>query len=297
MDTTVAAVWVRLASKGRKAVKIGFIYREHQFIWQDVPGNSVSPQQQQDRWNLFIEKWKLAAARNSDVIVLGDLNLDYLTWAQPHPGHIRMIDKVKVDIETLGFNQMIDGATIIWKDQPDSNIDHCWLNSPWRLNFYKNVDRAASDHNLILINLGMKFKLTNTQEFTRRDRKNLNVEDYKSKIAAMDWSAFDNCDNLEVLNNIFEKNLIEVLDTVAPIKTSQLKNWITTDMKDEMSRRDELRQIARNSGRLEDWEFLKRQGTSVLNHLQNVKKKHITMISIRKWSRKKLKKGLYSLTK
>ena len=66
-----------------------------------------------------------------------------------------MIDKVKSEIETLGFNQMIEGVMRTWPGQPNFNIDHCWLNIPWRLISYKNVERAFSDHNLVLVNLRM----------------------------------------------------------------------------------------------------------------------------------------------
>ena len=42
MDSIVAAIWIKVASKG-------FVYREHQFIRQEIPSDSVAPQQQQAR--------------------------------------------------------------------------------------------------------------------------------------------------------------------------------------------------------------------------------------------------------
>ena len=220
MDPIVAAIWMKITSKGRRSLNLGFVYREHQYIWEQNPTNSVAPVQQQMRWNMFVENWK-NIARNADVALLGDLNLDHLTWDQPDHSHTRMIDKIKTDIETLGFNQMVEGVTRTWPGQPDTNLDHCWLNTPWRLIAYRNTERAFSDHNLIWVNLHMKYKVTNSHEFTRRDRTEINVNEYKNRIAQIDWTDFDNCENLEVLNDIFEKNILEVLDALAPLKTSQ----------------------------------------------------------------------------
>ena len=118
MDQEVAAVWLKISSRGRRSIVIGAMYREHQLIWQDsdAVNESGSPLNQSLRWNQFIEKWK-RAARGADVMVLGDLNLDFLKWGLPDGAHHRMVDKVK--FETLGFSQMIQGVTRTWPGQPD----------------------------------------------------------------------------------------------------------------------------------------------------------------------------------
>ena len=66
-------------------------------------------------------------------MVFGDLNLDHARWATPEAGHEKMIDRVKTEIEILGFHQMVAGITRSMKGQPDSLLDHCWLNEPSRL--------------------------------------------------------------------------------------------------------------------------------------------------------------------
>ena len=132
MDTTVASIWVRIASQGRKSVTLGFMYREHQYIWQDLQGDSGSIQNQNVRLNTFVEQWK-SAARGADLILLGDLNLDFSKWQQPEQAHVKMVDKIKAEIETLGFNQMVENPTRSWPGVPDSTIDHCWINTPWSI--------------------------------------------------------------------------------------------------------------------------------------------------------------------
>ena len=184
---------------------MGAIYREHQFIWQegDKVNVSGSPINQSLRWNLFIEKWK-KAARGLDVMVLGDLNLDFLKWGLPDSTHLRMVDKVKLEIETLGFSQMIQGVTRTWPGQPDSNVDHCWMNTPGRMISFKNLDRASSDHNLILVVFKTKIKSRNIHQIIKRDRKNFDCQEYVNAIKEIDWSELEESDNLDIMNDIFE---------------------------------------------------------------------------------------------
>ena len=80
------------------------------FLMQDEPNLSGSEHQQVLRWNKFVDRWK-SAARNKDVLVIGDVNLDFRRWQDPDSGHIRMVEKVKRDIETLGFHQQVEGVT------------------------------------------------------------------------------------------------------------------------------------------------------------------------------------------
>ena len=61
---------------------IGGVYREHQYILQDNQNDSDSDANQLIRWSIFVQKWR-AAARNHDVTVIGDFNLDFLHWGAP----------------------------------------------------------------------------------------------------------------------------------------------------------------------------------------------------------------------
>ena len=82
MDSEIASIWVRVGPKGRKQLLIGGIYREHQFLEQGEDKSSETDIAQEGRWKKFVDKWE-QAGRNTDVMVLGDTNLDHLTWALP----------------------------------------------------------------------------------------------------------------------------------------------------------------------------------------------------------------------
>ena len=66
----------------------------------------------------------------SDVVVIGDTNLDEVKWASPDPINTDMVNLVKTRIETIGFQQLVNGVTRCWPNQSDSLIDKIWVNCP-----------------------------------------------------------------------------------------------------------------------------------------------------------------------
>ena len=220
MDTSLATIWIKVGAKGRRPMLIGSIYREHQFLYQHDPNLSGSPQQQNARWFKFVDKWK-AAARQGDVIVLGDVNLDYFKWGCPDNSHKRMVDKVKEEVETLGFNLIVQGFTRTWPGVPDSLVDHCWMNSQNRLIYYRNIVRSFSDHNLLIVSFRTKNKNMDKHDIVKRERKGLDLLLYKNEIAKIDWTELYAASDIDKINSIFEEKVLGVLDAMAPVKAFQ----------------------------------------------------------------------------
>ena len=71
--------------------------------------------------------------------------MDFVKWAQPEQGQSGMVEQVKNHIETVGFHQMVLDITRTWLGQPDLILDHCWMNSPEKLIFQRNLNRSFSD--------------------------------------------------------------------------------------------------------------------------------------------------------
>ena len=134
MSDSEASIWVKIIIEGRRPIVVGGNYREHKFLLQQQPNVSGSPALQQKRWSKTVEGWAAAAADNSRCFFIGDLNLDYSRWEMPEAGHVKMVNKVKSEIETQGLCQVIKGMTRFWPGQPPSQVDHCWTNSPWTSN-------------------------------------------------------------------------------------------------------------------------------------------------------------------
>ena len=63
----------------QKKILVANIYREWQYIDQ-ADNESLSLLAQQNRWNTFLDKWEMALKANKEILVIGDINLDFLKW-------------------------------------------------------------------------------------------------------------------------------------------------------------------------------------------------------------------------
>ena len=179
MDNEVAAIWVRFGARGKKPLLISGVYREHTYLFQGPETGTDRVQLQ--RWCKFVESWK-AASRNQDVVVLGNTNLDYSRWDNPDPALQKMVDKVKLEVKTLGYHQLVQGITRTWPGQPDSALDQVWTNNPGRIVYVQNLVRSFSDHNLIILSVRLKDRVVDRHDLKMRDMRNWDVVKYNSEI-------------------------------------------------------------------------------------------------------------------
>ena len=196
---------------------------------------------------------------------------------------------------------MIPGVTRSWPGQPDSNLDHCWMNTPGRLVYFKNIDRSFSDHNLILVAFKTKNKIQDSHEFTKRERKDFDEVKYVNTIRDINWDELFNTESLELMNDIFDTKIKKkVLDKLAPVKTVQrrrmFRNWVSQELKVEMSQRDGLRQQAKIIGDQEDWKKYRKTRNACVKSVKKCKEDYYKKL-FEKMESKKTSKGLYSLTK
>ena len=297
-DKRLSAMWLKIGARGRRPMYIGAIYREFRYISLNQPDNSETDQQQLERWYLFVEKWK-SAARMGDVIVTGDVNIDYAKWGTPDYRVEKLVEKVKTDIETLGFHQMVEGQTRSWNNQVDSLLDHIWMNTPNRMIYYRNIVRTYSDHNLLVMSFRTKDRTPDRHEIVQRNRKSYKSDDYSKKISEINWENFFEIHDTEELNSMFEQKILSVLDSMAPIQINQrrkkFKNWLNDEVKKEMKMRDELRQIAKDSKRMEDWEGYRFQRNKCVKMLSKVKTEYFNKLYT-KIENEKDTRSLYNLT-
>ena len=85
MHEDVAVIWVSIKTKNRSSMIIGGIYREHRLLLTGRNNDSKTEAAQLERWNLFLEGWKLASQKKM-CLLIGDTNLDYSRWDNPDAG-------------------------------------------------------------------------------------------------------------------------------------------------------------------------------------------------------------------
>ena len=157
----------------KKSVLVGGIYRQHQLLGQ-ADRNLTSQQlisEQEVRWEKIVRKWR-NLAMNTNCVVLGDLNLNYLKWSQPDSKHENMINIMKDQIETSGFTLLLEGITRTWRTQEDSLIDHVWSNCPDKTIEVWNKSCGSSDYNVVGIKLAIKGIKSGNNNIVRRTWKN-----------------------------------------------------------------------------------------------------------------------------
>ena len=253
---TYLAIWLSLTYSGNRKMRIGGIYREHRLLFKPEPNPTKSDRAQLIRWNLILDGWK-KAAQDPLCTVMGDLNLDFLTWQDPEPSHLNMTTRTKDEIETRGFTQIIRGPTRTWRHQRDTLLDHCWVSKPDRVISWENTPRGRSDHNLISVTLRTKDKVINNQEVKKRHWKSFDPETFRDKIKTIDWGDFYNHDNIDILNSIFEDKVGGILEEMAPMKSFQARksysNWMDPETLQKMKDRDLLRDTAKETDLDVDW--------------------------------------------
>ena len=83
-------------------------------------------------------------------------------------------------------------------------------------------------------------------------------EQYSERIGNLNWDGFFKSQDIDVINDMFETKINSVLNDMAPIRVTQrrknVRKWVSQECKEEMKMRDQLRQVARQTRRDEDWE-------------------------------------------
>ena len=294
-----SSIWVSMGVRGRKPLVVGGLYREHTLLRQGVLDTSNSPHLQLARWNAQLEGWKAAAEGNPNCVAIGDMNLDFMNWNLPNQ-NIRMIERTKTEIETIGFLQLVSNVTRSWPGQADTCVDHIWTNSIDRIIAHANTVRANSDHNMISVFVRMKDKIQQRQEMIVRNRKKMDKQRIKDKVRQIDWEPLYGTNDINIMNDFMETKLSDIYNSEAPLTKIQVRRnyrtWVGEELKGQMRERDQQREIARRSGDREEWQRYKRMRNNVTKMTKNCKNDHFSKL-YSKLAAEKNTKEIYGTTK
>ena len=79
MSDKISSIWTEVGFPGRKKFLVCNIYREWQYLGQ-TDHSSLDISEQLARWIEFLEQWERALDTGKECIVMGDFNLDFLTF-------------------------------------------------------------------------------------------------------------------------------------------------------------------------------------------------------------------------
>ena len=267
-DEKVAAIWLECGLPQQKGVLVCMGYRQ----WR-LPGqsddSSASLAEQLARWTTFLEKWEAALLEGKEVLVMMDANLDHLTWrstgslASNHSS-VRLkslIDLLFEKIMPLGVSQLVTGATRFERGQPTTGLDHLYSNKPDKLSSTQTYFTGMYDHKLVkVIRYTKSFKQL-PRYVRKRSFKHFDDASFLQKLSESNMADVLNCDDTNSATELLVGKLSDILNTMAPITTIQIRSnyvpGLTKETKELQRKRDEAQQIAAQTGDPEDWRYFK----------------------------------------
>ena len=87
MSETFSSIWLELGHPRQKKILVCQLYRDLAYLGQ-YDAISGSTQAQLTRWLEFLSQWEAALSENKEVVVLGDCNLNFLTFNEACSDHV-----------------------------------------------------------------------------------------------------------------------------------------------------------------------------------------------------------------
>ena len=104
-------------------------------------------------------------------------------------------------------------------------IDHVLVNSPEKISQFGVIDSGISDHNIVFCTRKITKEKTGNQRITQfRSYKNYSAELFEEALKNIQFPNYDNFSDIDIAYSDFIFKLTEVIDKMAPMKQSKIKN-------------------------------------------------------------------------
>ena len=275
MSDRFSSIWMEVGFPGRSRFLVCNIYRDWQYLGQ-ADNSSLDISEQLIRWLVFIEQWEKALDSGKECIVMGDFNLDFLSFSSevytPSNSHSRrlkpLVDELFSRIVSQGVKQCVVGPTRQGRaDQPDSGLDHLWTNNPAKMSqIYSKYN--GSDHKVIMGVRMAKMLKNNTRYVRKRSFKNFSESVFLKEIHSLSWWDLYQATDVNTAVDIFTKNVNNILDRMAPVKTFQTSTkycpWLTQETKLLIKERNKAQKLLsenKNQSNLKNFKNLRNEVT------------------------------------
>lgn len=226
VDVNTEAIWIEIKQNNSKSFILGVVYRP--------PDNSkyLSKNFENSLLNTIIK----VNAENKELIIIGDLNINYLNKD--------LHRQLKDNIALQGMKQIIKEPTRSTKDS-QSLIDVILTNRPNNLCLANVILSSLSDHDII----SCKRKVNNIKmsdiTINCRDYKNYDPTKINAELSSTDWKTVYQTADVNIAWRALKEILTRVINEYAPIITKRVKGkrspWLNRELKKEMNFCDSLR--------------------------------------------------------
>ena len=240
-DNLLPSVWLEVGLPRQRKILIATFYREWQHMNQSE-NSSKSIQSQLERFCSFLTQWEAALSEGREVIVMGDINLDFLKWARTDLSSTDSTVRLKPLIEALfsrifphGVSQLVKEAIRVWPGQSDSGLDHIYSNKPDKCSAIYLELTGGSDHKLLKFTRFAKSFNRKVKYVRKRSFKNFKSEDFVKAVRQLTWFDLYLCQDPTKAAELLTKKLTDLLDTMAPVRTIQVRSnyaaWLSDQTK------------------------------------------------------------------
>ena len=195
MSETFSSIWLELGHPRQKKILVCQLYRDWAYLGQS-DAISGSTQAQLTRWLEFLSQWEAALSENKEVVVLGDCNLNFLTFNEACSDHVAdaQTNKLKSLVQALfsrilplGVTQCVQVATRHWPGHTPSGLDHLYTTNPSKLSDVQAVFQGGSDHKLIFATRYSKSIVRKPRIIKKRCYKNFDPEKFIQELQNTRW--------------------------------------------------------------------------------------------------------------
>ena len=215
------------------------------------------------------QKVKIVNKEKKDVIIMGDLNSNYLEKED----RFRMKEMFMVN----AFSQLIEKATRITEDTA-TLIDVVLTNNPLNVSNTVNIPASLSDHNLIGCIRKMNSLRYQPERITCRDFKNYDVNTINNELLNADWNKVYSCRSANTAYKQLKEILLDTLERHAPTVQKTVKGkpspWLTEEVKRHMNTRDQLNRKAQKSNNPSDFRNYRKKKNFVTNEINRSKRNY-----------------------
>ena len=229
-----------------------------------------------------------ATADGKEIILLGDLNYDFLRSTS---GSDTCSSKqLKLLFRLLNFKQCIVDATRI-AQRSASLLDIVVTNTPNNFSCTGVISTGLSDHELVYCVRKINCKKFSVQTKLFRNYAKYNSEAFCSDLDDVDWEQLCNStrNNMSVneLWSNFKDNFVAVADLHAPLMEKRVRGkacpWLTGEIKKDIRQRNYLLRKAKRSNTTEDWLIYKSHRNRVLKSIKTAKSRYNIKIIKESW--------------
>ena len=281
-DKRISAIWLEVGLPHKKKILVCQGYREWKYLGQaDQSSGAIGAQL--DRWSVFLALWEQALVEGKEVIVMMDANLDFIKWTNsnlpPSDNTAKLkplIDLLFEKIFPLGVSQVVTVATRSWPGQEDSGLDHIYTNKPDKVSSVQAEFKGGSDHKLIQITRFAKSIQRTVRYVRKRVFKNFDENEFKQAVQQLSWWELYSSNDPEEAAEILTRKITTILDSMAPVKTIQVRKgyapWLSESTKRLIKERNEAHVLASRTKQQDDFRHYKHLRNQTTAKLRQDKK-------------------------